>query len=76
MTPGAKFSSSTSALRASAFSSATPLALFRFSVIARLLELSMASGSDAPPPTASRTRSGSPRGGSTLITVRAGLGEQ
>jgi hypothetical protein len=68
MTPGAKFSKSTSALRTSAFRSATPRGLFRLRVMARLLEFSIASGSEAPPPTASRARSGSPCGGSTLIT--------
>ena len=36
--------------------------------MARLLEFSIASGSEALPPTASRALSGSPRGGSILMT--------
>ena len=68
--PGEKFSSSTSARATSFFSRSFPASDFRFSVTPFLLAFSIAIGSVVSPPVASTRRlSGSPRGGSILITV-------
>ena len=68
MTPGAKFSTTTSALADKSSSRSRPPSDLRFKVMNRLFELSMAKGRMAPPTTA-RLRMFSPPGGSILITV-------
>ena len=68
ITPGAKFSSRTSAPRARRFSTATPFGDLRSRVMQRLCPLSMAKGAPAPRLTSLRWRTGSPVSGSILIT--------
>ena len=68
MTPGAKFSNSTSPFSAMRKSRARPRSCFRLSVIARLFELSIAIGNVVLLPGGARRRNGSPCGGSILMT--------
>ena len=67
MTPGAKFSTSTSARLTISISRSRPCGFFRSSETERLLALSIAKGSAAPPTTPRRRRC-SPPFGSTLMT--------
>ena len=73
MTPGAKFSSNTSPRSAIRNSSARPRSSFRFKVIARLFEFSIAIGKVVLLPAGARRRNGSPCGGSILITSAPAL---
>ena len=66
--PGEKFSSSTSARRTISNKSSRPRGCLRFRVTARLFWFSIANGKVALVPGRARLRSGSPEGGSTLIT--------
>jgi hypothetical protein len=73
MTPGAKFSSKTSPRSTIRNNSARPSSCFRFKVIARLLEFSIAIGKVVLLPGDARRRNGSPCGGSILITSAPAL---
>ena len=73
MTPGAKFSSSTSAFVAIRFRISRPCSDFRLSDTPFLFEFSMAKGKVADFATLALRRAGSPDGGSTLMTVAPAL---
>ena len=66
--PGEKFSSSTSTRRTISNSKARPRSCFRLRVIARLFEFRIAIGKVVLLPDGARRRSGSPCGGSILMT--------